>query len=283
MARARFTKPEFYKHGDLFDAEKASGLPLRLAFAGLWTQCDRAGRFVWKPRELKLDVLPYDDVDFADVLDALERHGFLKSYVVDGKRYGVIPSLVDHQPFHKNEPASKLPEPPIQTPTTPTNGESEPAFGRLKPTKDRPRRSTTVTTTDTVTTTEKERAPAVAASKHSATPNGRHPPTKPDIAPPDTPALAPPPPRGGGGGWTARLARIFAERGVTESPGKIGKMLEEAHGKFTDDQLADALAYFLDKGVSVFDVDPQFLTLNTFAKNPRHWVEQVSPIGSAVA
>jgi hypothetical protein len=168
MARARFIKPEFYKHGDLFDAERASGLPLRLAFAGLWTQCDRAGRFVWKPRELKLDVLPYDDVDFADVLDALERHGFLKSYVVDGKRYGVIPSLVDHQPFHKNEPASKLPEPPIETPVTPTNGERTPAIGRLKPAKDRPRRSTTVTTTTTdttaVTDTEKEKRPADAGS-----------------------------------------------------------------------------------------------------------------------
>jgi hypothetical protein len=164
MARARFTKPEFYKHGDLFDAERSSGLPLRLAFAGLWTQCDRAGRFVWKPRELKLDVLPYDDVDFADVLDALERHGFLRSYVVDGKRYGVIPSLVDHQPFHKNEPASKLPKPPVETLATPTNDRPEPAIGRPTPVKDRPRRSTTTTVTDTVTTTEKEHRPADAGS-----------------------------------------------------------------------------------------------------------------------
>jgi hypothetical protein len=112
MARTRLIKPEFFKHGDLYDAEKASGLPLRIAFAGLWCQADREGRFVWKPRELKLDVLPYDDADFAAVLDALERAGFVTRYVVDGKEFGFIPSLKQHQHFNVREGASKLPAPP---------------------------------------------------------------------------------------------------------------------------------------------------------------------------
>lgn len=113
MARSRILEPAFFKHAELFDAERATGLPLRLAFAGLWTVTDREGRFMWRPRETKLDVLPYDDVDFDAVLEALETYGFVTSYVVDGKRYGVIPTFSHHQTFHKHEAKSKLPPPPL--------------------------------------------------------------------------------------------------------------------------------------------------------------------------
>ena len=60
MARIRTIKPEFYRHHDLFLAEKESGLPLRLAFSGLWLCADKEGRFKWNPNQLKLDELPYD-------------------------------------------------------------------------------------------------------------------------------------------------------------------------------------------------------------------------------
>ena len=71
VARIRTIKPEFFRHAGLFDLEQETGLPLRVAFAGLWTAADREGRFAWKPRELKLDCLPFDLVDFSRVLDAL--------------------------------------------------------------------------------------------------------------------------------------------------------------------------------------------------------------------
>lgn len=90
MSRIRTVKPDLFRHEDLFDAEMESGLPLRLAFIGLFTVADCAGRFVWKPRTLKLDVLPHDLIDFAQVLNALERHGFIQSYEVDGMKYGRI-------------------------------------------------------------------------------------------------------------------------------------------------------------------------------------------------
>lgn len=61
--RMRTVKPEFFQHHGLYEAEAQSGLPLRVAFAGLWTQCDREGRFEWRPRMLKLAILPYDPVD----------------------------------------------------------------------------------------------------------------------------------------------------------------------------------------------------------------------------
>jgi hypothetical protein len=111
MPRQRLIKPEFFKHGELYDAEKVSGLPLRVAFAGLWCQADREGRFVWKPRELKTDVLPHDDCDFSTVLAMLERYEFVRSYVVDGKRYGFIPTFKEHQTFNVREQASRLPAP----------------------------------------------------------------------------------------------------------------------------------------------------------------------------
>ena len=45
MSRIRTVKPELFKHEELFDTELASGLPLRLAFTGLFTVADCEGRF----------------------------------------------------------------------------------------------------------------------------------------------------------------------------------------------------------------------------------------------
>ena len=112
MSRIRTVKPEFFKHEGLYDAERASGLPLRLAFAGLWTCCDREGRFEWRPRALKTDVLPYDDdVDFSAVMDALERFGFVVRYEVDGKPLGYVPGFTRHQIINNREAESKIPAP----------------------------------------------------------------------------------------------------------------------------------------------------------------------------
>lgn len=111
MARIRTIKPGFFRHAELFEAEKSSGLPLRIAFAGLWTAADREGRFKWKPRELKLDCLPHDDVDFSRVLDALVTGGWVVRYAVDGAEYGAIPTWKEHQIINNREMASDLPAP----------------------------------------------------------------------------------------------------------------------------------------------------------------------------
>lgn len=112
MARIRTVKPSVFKHEDLFDAERETGLPLRLAFIGLWPQCDREGRFFWRPRPLKTDIMPYDDIDFSRVLDALMTRGFIRKYTVDGIDYGYIPSWRKHQVVNNREAASEIPEPP---------------------------------------------------------------------------------------------------------------------------------------------------------------------------
>ncbi|WP_103173748.1 hypothetical protein [Paracoccus sp. SY] len=111
MGRIRTIKPEFFKHEALFDAECETGLPLRLAFAGIWTICDKAGRFEWRPRAIKTDVLPYDEVDFSRVLDALATRGFLVRYRVGEKEYGHVPGFERHQVINNRESESRLPAP----------------------------------------------------------------------------------------------------------------------------------------------------------------------------
>ena len=113
MRRIRTIKPEFFRHVGLYKAEVETRLPLRLAFAGLWTAADRDGRFRWEPEALKLDCLPYDKVDFARVLDALVTRGFVVRYASDGQTYGFIPSWTRHQVINNRESASSLPAPAV--------------------------------------------------------------------------------------------------------------------------------------------------------------------------
>lgn len=111
MARIRSVKPEFFKHYDLFTAEQETNLPLRLAFSGLWTVADREGRFKWRPQQIKLDVLPYDNVDMEVVLGTLEEFGYICKYKINDKEYGFIPTWQQHQRPSREEPPSEIPAP----------------------------------------------------------------------------------------------------------------------------------------------------------------------------
>lgn len=98
MARIRTIKPEFFRHESLQDLEAANpGSYVMLVFAGLWGHCDSKGRFEWRPRQLKLDILPFLTFDMQETLRLLEDAGLLSSYEVDGKAYGEIPSFEKHQ------------------------------------------------------------------------------------------------------------------------------------------------------------------------------------------
>lgn len=116
--RKRMIHPRFFRSLALFNAEAETGLPLRVAYAGMWGAADREGRFRWVPHELKLDVLPYDSCDFGAVLDALEEGGWLRSYLVDGQKYGIIVSFHVWQSPHKREAQSFLP--PMPKPADPS-------------------------------------------------------------------------------------------------------------------------------------------------------------------
>jgi hypothetical protein len=83
--------PKLLKDQDLFKAEIANQLPLRVAFLGLAAIADSEGLFSWQPALLKCKILPYDDVDVSKVLDVLFKGGFIKKQERDGVLYGCIP------------------------------------------------------------------------------------------------------------------------------------------------------------------------------------------------
>jgi hypothetical protein len=115
MARIRTVKPEFFRHEGLQDLERENpGACVMLVFAGLWGHCDKEGRFEWRPRQLKLDILPFLDFDMEATLCLLEAAGHIESYEVAGKRYGQVPSFLEHQRISGKEAQEKAknPRPP---------------------------------------------------------------------------------------------------------------------------------------------------------------------------
>src|SRR4051812_45234679 len=86
--RIRSIKPEFFLHEGLYELEQEAGLPIRVAFAGLWCAADREGRFKWEPRKLGVMILPYDGLEFSRVLDALSTRGFVVKYTSEGSDFG---------------------------------------------------------------------------------------------------------------------------------------------------------------------------------------------------
>ena len=133
MARIRTIKPELFRHEELYELEVKTGLPIRIAWIGLFTVADREGRFRWQPRVLKLDVLPFDKADFEMVLEALKASGFIKQYSANGKLYGYIPSFNIHQRVKSDEAQSQLPTPPDEPERdrTPTVVQPEPDRVRI--------------------------------------------------------------------------------------------------------------------------------------------------------
>lgn len=110
MGRIRTIRPEFFKHERLADLS-----PLhRLLFIGLWCQADREGRMEYRPRRLKIEILPFDDCDLDAMVADLERHPdrLVVRYAVEGRHFLQIPSFARHQRFHPKENPSQIPEIP---------------------------------------------------------------------------------------------------------------------------------------------------------------------------
>jgi hypothetical protein len=102
--RSRNIKPSFFTNELLAECSPLG----RLLFAGLWCAADRRGLLEDRPRRLKAELLPYDDVDVDALLTELHEHGFIYRYMNDDGRYIWIPAFTKHQHPHQNERASQI-------------------------------------------------------------------------------------------------------------------------------------------------------------------------------
>lgn len=82
----------------------------RLLFIGLWTLADREGRLEDRPKQIKMEVFPADNVDCDALIALIEATGMLTRYEVDGKRFLQVTNFVKHQNPHRDEKASTLPD-----------------------------------------------------------------------------------------------------------------------------------------------------------------------------
>jgi len=111
MARIRYIKPDFFTDEDL------GCLPfhVRLGYQGLWCHADRAGRLEDRPKYLKSQIFPYDDVDMEEVLSTLSKNKttfpepFIERYEVNGRKYIQILKFSVHQKPHSTEKDSVIP------------------------------------------------------------------------------------------------------------------------------------------------------------------------------
>lgn len=109
MPRARNIKHEFFKNEELAEVS----FPARLLFIGLWTLADCKGRMQCRPKRIKAEIFPYDDVDVVKELSDLDKSGFITIYLVKNIQYIEIVNFEKHQNPHKNERAkgSDCPDP----------------------------------------------------------------------------------------------------------------------------------------------------------------------------
>lgn len=120
IARIRTIKPELPRHRGLYELEQKHKIPFRFLWACLPMIVDREGRFQWRPWDLKLDLLPYDEVDLDHALNVLWVEKYIEKYVVAGETFGFLPTFLKHQrPNHRESP-SVLPEPTPDAVLTPS-------------------------------------------------------------------------------------------------------------------------------------------------------------------
>lgn len=122
MARARNIKPGFFRNAQLVEL----GFDRRILFAGLWTLADREGRLEDRPKQIKMDIFPADNVDVDKALTDLHDADLIQRYEVEGKRYIQITNFLKHQNPHHKEPPSTIPKPealpPLHDHKTPDSG-----------------------------------------------------------------------------------------------------------------------------------------------------------------
>lgn len=105
MARARNIKPSFFTNDELVELEPI----YRLLFIGLWVLSDREGRLENRPKKIKMELFPADNVDIESGLSALQKTGFISLYNCYETNVIQINNFAKHQAPHGLEKDSDLP------------------------------------------------------------------------------------------------------------------------------------------------------------------------------
>lgn len=109
MARIRSIKPEFWVSEQVAECSTNA----RLTFIGLWNFADDNGVHPAKPKTLKAELYPMDDVTSGQVAEWVEellRVGLLASFESGGEGYWHITGWSRHQKIDR--PSFKYPAPP---------------------------------------------------------------------------------------------------------------------------------------------------------------------------
>lgn len=111
MARIRTVKPEFWVSEQVAECSSSA----RLTFIGLWNFCDDQGVHPAKPKTLKAELYPMDDITASEVetwVGELLRAGLLAEFTAseDGERYWQVTGWNKHQKIDR--PSCKHPAPP---------------------------------------------------------------------------------------------------------------------------------------------------------------------------
>lgn len=100
MARARIIKPGFFMNDEVAELSPAA----RLAFIGLWTIADQQGKLAYRPKRLKIELFPYDDVSIDDLVTAIADQGLIALFPKDGQTWIQIIDWYEWQPGARREP-----------------------------------------------------------------------------------------------------------------------------------------------------------------------------------
>lgn len=69
----------------------------RLLLMGIWNECDDKGTFPWSPLQMKMRVLPADNVDAAALMAELEAADCIRQYEIGGKKFGAVRNFAKFQ------------------------------------------------------------------------------------------------------------------------------------------------------------------------------------------
>ena len=116
MARIRSIKPEFWVSEQIAECSTNA----RLTFVGMWNFCDDNGVHPAKPKTLKAELFPMDDITAAAVGDwvsELVRAGLVAEFESEGERYWHVTGWTRHQKIDR--PSFKHPTPPAPNSSSP--------------------------------------------------------------------------------------------------------------------------------------------------------------------